>query len=374
MLQSTATQVRLGRRAIGLLATGAAVLAFASPPPADAAPSPKASTALVSGQVLDGDAVSGASVTLTAWPSTDTLNTLADGVTVPTRTISITSTDANGNYAASPNLADIPAIYREPDGTVNLQVEASTGTTDQIFNLPSATPGSASAALMALGVPGARPAIVTFDLGPQLVTETIAGHTTSAKVATSHSPSSAPGTKKPAGTPYPGGCRSWVAGSYIRNQPERFMNVWAISVGHAEVEQTVSSSHTLGIGLSVSGSAWRADGHAAITTHVSGGAAVTYSAPRTIYNAVQYRRYARTCFEPSRSVTENEVRPAGFNDLFSKTISISPNTYPYCVVKSTGRFFKNHGSNYDYSAGVSLGFVSLESQAQYSNDTTIRWT
>ncbi len=79
---------------------------------------------LVSGTVLSsGQAVSGAAVTMTAWPS----STGPVGSTVPTLKLAAVVTSSSGHYSLAPDLSAVPAAYRETDGTVNVDVESVSG-------------------------------------------------------------------------------------------------------------------------------------------------------------------------------------------------------------------------------------------------------
>jgi hypothetical protein len=159
----------IARRIVAAAATSATALSLVvALPETDAGAA--ASTALVSGQALDsGRAVSGASVTLTAWPNSDTLGKLADGATVPLVTISSASTDASGNYALSPDLAGLSSMYQEFDGTINVQVDVSTATATQTVTLPAALASTSSATLDTTAVESIRSESVGFDLSTQTV-------------------------------------------------------------------------------------------------------------------------------------------------------------------------------------------------------------
>lgn len=100
---------------------------------------------LVSGTVLSsGQAVSRAAVTMTAWP----VNTarLAAGATVPTLKSAVVTTFCGGKYPLSPDLSAVPVAYREPDGTVNVDIESTSGDYIQSLSVPVAIAGTPSAA------------------------------------------------------------------------------------------------------------------------------------------------------------------------------------------------------------------------------------
>src|SRR3954447_6874158 len=129
-----------------------------------------ASTALLSGTVTgaDGKAASGAGVTVTAWPSGETQDSLTDGdptSTLPMSAVGASSTNASGAYTVSADFSNLPADYVQGDGGVNLEGDTNNGGDLQITFVAAAFPGSVAAAQDGgLAVPGARPAVVGFNM------------------------------------------------------------------------------------------------------------------------------------------------------------------------------------------------------------------
>jgi hypothetical protein len=368
-----------------LAATGVAAITYVIATPATGSGAAPVSTALVSGQVLNASVpVKGASINLTVWPNQAELSKLPVGATVSTRSIASIVTDAKGNYTLSPDLASLPAAYREPDGTVNLEMDATSTATTQEWNIPTAIPGSAAAAMSTVAVATARPAGVSFNLGKATVTTRLAGSTRAHAVTTAKAPSRSalarPGgnsaqTVTPDGPPFEGGCAAWVTGATVVNNPERFMNLYAMTQAHASLAEKVGSSHTLGVAINYGSGGYSVSGSVAMHTTTSAGGTLSYSANRTVYNSVNYRQYSRRCYHSYGSEVEHEAKPAGFYDLQSKSAAISPITWTACSApKSSGTWVKNQGSNVEFSVGVTLPFASVNSQAGFSADTEITWS
>lgn len=300
-----------------------------------------------------------------------------------TRVVASTTTNADGGYSLSPNLADLPARYVEPDGTVNLEVDTTSATLTQQWNLPSALPGSAAAGYPTMSVARIRPARVAFNLGRSTVTTTLAGKTATHAVATARAPvraarlqahAVAPQAVTPDGPPFEGGCDPWKTGTTYYNRNERFINVWAMTQAHATVIENVGSSHTLGIAVNYGNGGYGVSGSASIHTQTSAGGEWTTAANRTVYNSVNYRQYYRTCYHPYGSEIEHMAKPLGFYDIIHTAVAIDPNTWTGCVTKGAGTVWtKSKGTNVEFSAGVSLPFASVSSQASYSSSTEITW-
>jgi hypothetical protein len=378
----------LASRSIAILATAATAcgVAVVAAGPSDAAPA--ASGAVLSGQVLSaGKAVPGTDVTLVAWPNADTLGTLADGAPVPLATISTAVTDADGSYSLSPDLAGLGAAYRESDGTVNVEVDASSPTAMQTYNVSIAAPSTPAATYDTIAVATSRPEQVSFDLSEQTVTTAMNGApaiTKQVAVSRHAAVSSASMSMAPAAGVQPDGggvnCTSW-ASTYYPSRQEVVMAVYTDSTARAYVTETTASAHTLGIGAAVDNGGWSQAGTASYTTHNETTVKVGYSQATQVSNQVNSRRFETLCKwiadgVPGQRAYHSVRASGGFATFLTPSLnkSLYNMTWTPCTLYPTDTTFtKSHGSDYEYSTGFKAPYISLSSQAAFSANTEIEF-
>jgi len=361
---------------------------------------------VASGTVLndDGSPAVGASVELDVWPTGEAIDALPEGADIPVTIGGYGRTDEAGNYTVFGNLSSLTANYVEDDGSVNadLNVAVSSGTA-QSFSLSAALPGS-QAAMAGDGVvvPGAAPDTLDFDLHSQSVTET----TSTSTPATTHVPTTAGAA--PAGTdpdadtaeladsrtayaaavnsePYPGQeiCNSWKVKKHYLNRSEKFMNLYAY--GNTVVEQTSSSSHSLGVGFAITGGSWGLSGHRTIETGRASGGRSGFSGNHQLYNEANEAHAMRLCWaynNYNNQWYEHKIFATTFTFLLTSAPAIA-NRYwnpNYChLYRSTpgtdpAQFFKNYGKNQEFSGGLDTPFINVSAQASFSNNTNVTWT
>jgi hypothetical protein len=365
---------------------------------------PAADATLVQGTITGTSPVAGADVTLTAWPSTRTLAAQAEGDTVPTLALDATTSDSSGDYTLSADLSRLPAAYVEDGGAVSLQVDVAAAGVSQTYNLSAAVPGSvAAAAADDVAVAGA-PDRLDFDLANSTVTDAARDavavsndddpaaampvdfsptFTTPSAAATDTGPSV---SDNPASLPPPPGpnypCGYWTkVGTYL-NRPEHFMDAYAWTGAPATVVETSTSSHSLGIDVSLNGKAWSLAGSVSADTRESNESGRTVSAGTRMYNGVNYLKYSQLCRYHDRAgkvhwYTDSEMRPGGFFDLTEGQFErpVADPDFAYCDVVYPGdRKTKSRGTNVTYSSGVSIvGVVSTSAHASFAQDTSITW-
>jgi hypothetical protein len=376
----------LARRSIAIAATAATAcgLAVVTASPSEAAP--VASGAVLSGRVLSaGRAVSRADVTLVAWPNAHTLGTLANGARVPLATISTAVTDANGRYSLSPDVAGLGAAYREPDGTVNVEVDASSTTAAQTYNVSIAAPSSVASTNDMIAVASSRPEQVSFDLSDQTVTTAMNGAPAMTKQVAAARHAAVPSAKISMGSaagmqPDGGGvnCTSW-ASTYYPARQEVVTAIYTDSTARAYMTETSSSSHTLGIGYAVDSGGWGQSGTANYTTNSSTAVTVGYSRATQVSNQVNTRRFETLCKWIADGVPgQREYHSVRASGGFYSFLTPSLNKYLYNMTWSPCILYgadvtieKQHGSDYEYSTGFKAPYVSLSAQAVYSSNTHI---
>jgi hypothetical protein len=328
---------------------------------------------LVSGQVLDrGAPVSGAVVTLTAWPNIATLSALPDDAAVATQVVATATTSTDGSYALTPDLAALSAGYREPDGTVNLELDATTNAAEQVYNISAADSSSATAAAhVGTAVASARPETVTFDLGRQTVADSLsAAPNQTASVPTDTFAATASGgpTKIPVPPPP---CEGYQASTWYYQRQETFLDVYADAGAHGTVTLTSESSHTLGIGFDFDAAGWRASGSLTMETDTSSASSLTYAGGYQLSNEVNYRKFTEVC--PGRD-TRYEVRPEGFyaEQVPRLRVNVGGEYWTNCEKYFAGaEFVKDRGSNFDFTTGMHAPFVDVSAQASFSHNTEI---
>lgn len=344
-----------------------------------------ATTSILSGTVTqDGTTpASGATVTLVAWPNADYLAAQAEGATVPTLNALTTSTASNGTFTASPDLSAIPAMYHEPDGAVNFEVDVVTASGATSMDSTYLFSGADITA------PAADSTYVATTNDPMTATLNVANGT-----ATTATARSKPSTgklvqttmKRTTVTPRNGGigCGPDTVGPWTRGAPERFMRVYALTGASAHVTEKSSSSHSLGYGVKIGTDAWgAASGSTDMDTEIGGFAGLTYNSNTLIFNRIDYRDYIRNCNGGGPVVTRRRavkfvgLENQGLEQSISAPLSWAQNRcqqVSHAQDGSAGVFGKDQGSNVKFSVGIDLGAFSVASQATYSSSTEEVWS
>lgn len=242
---------------------------------------------------------------MVAWPAHDTTPV---GGTVPTLTLASTRTSASGTYALKLDLAGVPAAYREPDGTVDVDVDVDveSGPSVQSFSLPVAAAGSLGAQTAGTAVAGTRAAAIKFDTLQHTVTTKVgsAAPTVSATPDTVAAAAKSTMTRSHIrpnpggypGVPYSGCSTNWKKVKQYPLRKEVFMNLYAWSGAPGTVEETSSSSHSLGIGVAVTGGGWSADGSITKDTNLDAGATRTHTHHLQLGNSVEIAHLTQRCW------------------------------------------------------------------------------
>lgn len=340
-------------------------------------------TALIAGTVVgpNGVAAADAIVSLIAWPTPEHLSELEIGDAVSTEVISTTSATSAGRYSFTPNLGALGPDYVTPDGSVNLELDATAGGSEQQWSIPAALPGSAAStsAGPSTAVQTSRPASVDFDMYSDTLTEEIGAtpaHTSS--IATVPAPefrTAYHASDVVDGVPPEGFCSAYVKYRLEPNRQEEFLNLYTFS-GHAQVTETLNSTHSLGVSLALSKGGWEVDGSANLEKDTSAGGEDSYTNNVRLSNAVNAEEYQQTCTTFSDTEEYHYMqRPDSFNQFLTAVDPINPIAWnaSNCYRKTSGSYWKTQGSNQDFAHGFKTPFIEVGSQAAYSQQTSVRW-
>jgi hypothetical protein len=171
-------------------------------------------------------------------------------------------------------------------------------------------------------------------------------------------------------------------------RPEHFVDVYTWSGAPAEVVESTSSSHSLGVAINL-GAGWGANGAIDKETHQSTSANDVVTAPTAISNTVNYRKLYQKCIiwedPPYHTLYHfayhHALWPIGFSNLvvqsLNRRVTMPEFTggcmpvYPRAGWDITRT--KDSGSNVTYSGGVDLGIAHASSHATFGSDTEIVW-
>jgi len=319
------------------------------------------------GRILSGSAaVSGAHIAAVAWPNGKTLAALPNGAKVLLRTVGTAVADSTGAYHLVMNLASLKPKYREPDGTVNVEVDLTTAASSARWNVPitpqQIAPHPARVALPAFVFNLANATVSGAGVAPGANTMSVAPAGTMLPSDYGPSPSPSPG-------PDEDPC-SDVAGRRVPDRPEHFLNVWAWSGVPTTVTESLGSKHTVGLGITYDGVYWSGYGTADVESGQNENATATFRSNRSTGNSINYRRFTLVCQGTTQYRT---ARPTGLDALlpakFTKHKIAAPK-FKHCVRYRRGQTLTvDHSSNTTYAAGVGLGFVNLSAHASMTKQT-----
>ncbi len=306
----------------------------------------------VTGTVVRGVApVEGADVSVSVWPSDRVLAALPDGAPVTLISLGTTRTDSRGAYAVSSALADVPADYREADGSLSVEVDVTSAAGATQWN--STVGGSA---------PLSR--ADSFDLAGSVRedgVQTALAVTAPASGATSAAAGAAPDNGGPT-------CH-WAATSTYKQATEFYGQADGAPGVWAHLTQTATSTHTLGIAVEGSNGAWSGSGSSSVSV-TSGTSSSTSSTNYSMrwYNTINYRGYNWICTSGSVKHTYRAVSTYGRN---SEWHQVTHPYYGYCINQRSGTNQIRHlETSYTNSGGVSLGFVSVNAELTWGSDVT----
>jgi hypothetical protein len=359
----------------------AALVAALSAAPVRSSAAASAPRGLVYGKVaVDGTPVSGARLTLTAWPNASTLDRLRPGDAVPTLRVAVASTDAAGDYAMTPDLARLdPSTYREGDGAVSLEEQVTTRTATTTYDF-SAAPAATTRRTPLLADTRTNQQQLSFDLGAAATaTARLTREPRGTTQAISAERLSRPVDPAGCGWGCPPPCEYHAGKKHYRANYERFMSLYTAPRAPASVKERTGSEHSVGIGVKVDQGAWSVGGSVTWTYNRSATAQLTYLHDLDLFNQINYRVFwakPRDCqFDPiGKWKIKRQVRPVSWYDMLSWKWPIMRKWWPYCTnQKRRGTYTKEQGSNITYELGVTLPFIDLKAHASFSHDTEIVW-
>lgn len=313
-------------------------------------------TTTISGVVSSsGIPLGGAIVVLRAWPNQASREAATNGTNQNMLTIGSVRTNPDGSYSLLVNLAQIPSNYLNEDGTVNLAAMAMNGSTMASTNFP----------LNTLSPPAAA-AAGAIDM---------AQGATSAGVLKAYSSM----TNVPTGTailqsitPYSGvvPCGMVWYGPYGPYQAALgTSDAMTGVVGRITYAKGSSTSTTLGVAFN-GGNGWSADGTATNSASTSYGFDTGYKLQNDrqyglwdYHEEVGYGSCAGKWYEPLKYVG------------IGKRTTFTHVHYSYCTGKYYAGYTWNRSSstNGGYSAGVSLPWLSVYSQAGWNTSMTVHY-
>jgi hypothetical protein len=376
-------------------AAGAAALLVGMTGAVTGASAAAATSSLLSGKAVDqlGHINQAMTISVEAWPSGAVLDSIAEGDTVPVVTLQTTHTNALGYYDLDPDLTALPADYLEPSGAVNLDVmiaDASSGGSES-YSFSAAEPGT-DAVDNPLVATADRPQTVSFSLASNSVSaglgsETAATNTTANDVDAADADTG--GVVSP-DTPYPtpgGGttCDPWKKSSPYNGRRENFMNLW--TAGAADVHEEVGSSHTVGVGVAVTGGGWTVSGSTETEAHSGAGGDRSYGHNYLLANAVNMQHLTAYCgkyvqnsgggWTLKRWYKHRQVVSSMNALLLDDPHSIGDHNWPTgngaCRHYTGGTFTKTSGSNSTIAVGVDGPFINVNARAAYTKDTAVVW-
>lgn len=354
----------------------------------------------------DGKPVAGADVLLIAWPNDAVLDALADGERVNTRVVARDAANDAGQFEVSLTPDSLSPEHRRKDGGVQLELVIADRQSEVIWNFTAV--GAASElsrngaltwgnervdqrSLAARSELGVGPTHISVEIGERPTVRELGdepenwvddnGGRLSAAGATDRAV--APKEPRRADfdtiatvdgdvTPL---AQGWCAtGTYETGRTESFIRTIGVIQAKNWVDQSSSSSHTLGIAYKSGSGAWSQSGTASRTTSTSSSDHLSYNG--TLRNKVNYRKYVGCDGTP---LNAEQWRSSSIHSLGSSVIihstrpdwqkSANCTNYP----ATTGTKSKTSGSNVTYSAGVNFSKISLSARASYSSYTKQRW-
>ncbi|MFI5623496.1 hypothetical protein ACIA03_08530 [Nocardioides sp. NPDC051685] len=378
--------------AVGTLAVGglSQPVSAATAPMTIVAPT----NAIAAGAVVDrGTPVLGADVIVYAWPKDSVLDSLAKGESAPLHLLGYGQTTKGGTFAVSANPATIPTEVVDPSGRIDLEIRVADASRELGFSYtveaPSGVKTSSSDSptfTVAAAGPAADPADpagatkppapnMRFDLGTGAAFDASNdpakwvdhhgkrfGATRRAEAAgTTVSARSTQMDRVAAGGMSTMETCVTTAGAYIRDRPERFVNVYGWSGAKVKVTEISGSDHTLGVAVSKS-SGWSSYGTS--TKSFSAGSSWSNLTNRGVRNRVNYRDYTSSCS------AWKYRRPVGYSDLLDSASPVIAHKYHsgYCTRKVAGQeWHTGSAKNRTFGTGVDVGPINVSAQSGYGS-------
>ena len=163
------------------------------------------------------------------------------------------------------------------------------------------------------------------------------------------------------------------------------MRVYTYTGNPFTISETAGSTHGLGVAAkgAAPGDPWANEAGASfsIDTNTSAGGTNSESVSngRYLFNRVYYRQYKHVCQGVGvYRIDRYQARSSGFDDIISEGDEYSPVSRPIwsnCSTRKTsGTFWKRHGSSATFAQGVTLLGISVSAHASYETNTQIAWT
>ncbi len=333
---------------------------------------------VVEGTIKDGGSpATNASVKIVAWPNAATLSAISEGDEVPLLSLYEQTVGNSGSFFYYVHADQIPATYLNDQGAVDLRVTASDGNVLVPFSLTAAAAETWGPEFDT----AFEPNDVTIDIGNGQATDEVNPPTewrdagdngVTVAQAESNSTSAVLELNNNAAR----GARAAAVscfelkGAYLPARQERFLSIYNWTGAKADVKQSVSTEHTLGIAVKgASGSAsWRVGG----SKTVSAGDAqtITGQVNKTYSNKVNYRYFTMYC---GGYKVGTEARPVSTHSLFTRYEAIEPKNWTKgCTMLPVGsQYEKTKGSAYTKMGGVDLGFIDVNAQSGFSKSQVI---
>src|SRR5262245_8746716 len=347
---------------------------------ADAGASPDVGTpdpVIVSGVILrNGSPATDATVTATLWPNEATLAAAPDDQIVPMRVIPTVPVLSNGSYQILLDAASVTPEYWSAENTLDLELYVTSGGKKERWFMTASKPSSSTAPWTGYQY-WQRPG-VNFEVGNNpAVTEAYYGASTwtdelGQPIGGSDVVPVDQGVAEPTGV----GCGWAPTSTYQNGKREHFINIYAWSSGSVTLEETSSSSHTMGVAVneSASGGSYKQDGTS--TIHAGFGGQQSGFADVSVSNLVNYRLWKYLC---GGGVLARMYKPHNFGDIINNdSFAYAPHkTFSTCVTKypnadgTASHWWKYAGSNVTYSTGVTLSFINLSAKSSFSTQTSI---
>jgi hypothetical protein len=315
--------------------------------PAQVASAAPAGTVVTGEVAAGGHPVSGAKVTLYAWPRQAVVAALKPGDRVPLRAIGSALSSNTGRYSIS--VSNWKGVRASADhGIVNLEALAVRGRSAGLFNFPRILVTTASGAALAVDGQARVPSMV-----PQQAT-----------LGLVHGPALKPGIP-PCGVIYKiksfGKRSAVVGGTYSR--------VTGVKM-HFKYSRTQSSQ--LGVGVSATGKkgSWSADGTHSTSNTGSEDFGTQKNKVSTLYKTeFKYGLFGVVCRGYLTKATEWAGGATRARTSVPKATS--------CVRQAAGtKFTKDTTSAWTFSSGVSMGTVigiNLSAQTGYDHDASVEY-
>lgn len=372
-----------GRTGVALLGLVAAV--------ALAVPQAQAAASGSAGEALRGvvRGVSHGQFAVYAWPSSDRLAVATEGDQMAMPLIQKGVLGSGGRFSVAIDAARLPQGVVSGNGQVDLQIIVTDGLREATWSTSVAQVGGRWSTTMAHVAKRSAPDEVVFDLagetaelasdardkqidhGPATVGQ---ARSAGAELATSDKNLSVlpvgRGHFRNSGIVYaPSETCVTTTGTTYYGLLEHFATVYGWSGATGTMDFDTGSSHTLGVGVSSSGTAMRQSGTASIGT--SAGATIGNIADAHVKNRVNYRNYYNSCspYEYRKPLSFNALMPSGdFTRAADHNYTAScANYYP------GGTTWKQNVTNYTYSAGVDIGPINVSAQSGWNTATKLTY-